>query len=437
MKVTGNGSATEFFSRNGGNNLLPPSTEAKTKYTSRVASLYKDEIQKRMAADAKGEPISSAVHFPGLGAAEAPAQKAGDDDFFDEWDKPAAAKSAAASTPAPPPSFGNRALSQAGSSKAASTSSDSVPTGSLVDAPSPAPAAPRTTTSSSLRASSASSGAGARRPGGGLGSSRTGSSASGGAMKLGGAKVGKLGVKKGAAPINFEEAARKAREEEERIARLGYDAQKEAEEAEAAQRAAELAVSLAASAVKAKGSAQATNVSGPVPSTAKAADKKPGAEVERLGMGFGRLGFGQVGAPGGAPKALAAKSNGASNGEDRIGVATGYMRSDGCSFFIFVGCTCQANQQKSPTMRGLNSLVRRVRFPFHLCLSMRRRLPFVCWIHSHQQRPIFRTWHVRSHSVRRGSAKAAVVPGPDVDQLERLLWTGRGRRSRRTGYGRW
>jgi ADP-ribosylation factor GTPase-activating protein 2/3 len=43
----------------------------------------------------------------------------------------------------------------------------------------------------------------------------------------------KLGAKKATTTINFEEAQRKALEEEERIKRLGYDKQREEEEARA------------------------------------------------------------------------------------------------------------------------------------------------------------------------------------------------------------
>jgi ADP-ribosylation factor GTPase-activating protein 2/3 len=50
------------------------------------------------------------------------------------------------------------------------------------------------------------------------------------ASKLGGSK---LGAKKASTGINFEEAQRKAVEEEERIKRLGYDKKKEEDEAAA------------------------------------------------------------------------------------------------------------------------------------------------------------------------------------------------------------
>lgn len=70
MKVGGNGNATEFFASHGGNHLLAPSTEGKLKYTSAVANLYKEELSKRALADAKGLPLSSPVHFPGLAASK-------------------------------------------------------------------------------------------------------------------------------------------------------------------------------------------------------------------------------------------------------------------------------------------------------------------------------------------------------------------------------
>lgn len=50
MKVGGNGSATEFFTRHGGSMLLNDS-DAKKKYTSRVAELYKEELAKRVKED--------------------------------------------------------------------------------------------------------------------------------------------------------------------------------------------------------------------------------------------------------------------------------------------------------------------------------------------------------------------------------------------------
>ena len=51
MKVGGNGSATDFFTRHGGASLLDDS-DVKRKYTSRVAELYKEELARRVKEDA-------------------------------------------------------------------------------------------------------------------------------------------------------------------------------------------------------------------------------------------------------------------------------------------------------------------------------------------------------------------------------------------------
>jgi len=51
MKVGGNASATEFFTRHGGSSLLSDS-DVKKKYSSRVAGLYLEELQKRIKEDA-------------------------------------------------------------------------------------------------------------------------------------------------------------------------------------------------------------------------------------------------------------------------------------------------------------------------------------------------------------------------------------------------
>lgn len=51
MKVGGNASATEFFTKHGGSSLLNDS-DTKKKYSSRVAELYKEELAKRAREDA-------------------------------------------------------------------------------------------------------------------------------------------------------------------------------------------------------------------------------------------------------------------------------------------------------------------------------------------------------------------------------------------------
>ncbi|KAF8997202.1 Arf GTPase activating protein [Cyathus striatus] len=51
MKVGGNASATEFFTKHGGSSLLTDS-DTKKKYSSRVAELYKEELARRVKEDA-------------------------------------------------------------------------------------------------------------------------------------------------------------------------------------------------------------------------------------------------------------------------------------------------------------------------------------------------------------------------------------------------
>jgi ADP-ribosylation factor GTPase-activating protein 2/3 len=50
MKVGGNASATDFFTKHGGLSLLSDS-DVKKKYSSRVAELYKEELAKRVKDD--------------------------------------------------------------------------------------------------------------------------------------------------------------------------------------------------------------------------------------------------------------------------------------------------------------------------------------------------------------------------------------------------
>ncbi|KAH9983596.1 hypothetical protein BJV77DRAFT_1042064 [Russula vinacea] len=218
MKVGGNGSATDFFTRHGGSSLLNDS-DTKKKYTSRVAELYREELVRRVKEDVAQSP--GGIFVDGVNTSKTSAQSgtADEEDFFSSWDKPAPSKpkDAAPAQPAGPPSIGR-------------PHSAPVPGG-----PPSAAAAPRTVTSSSLRANSASVAGGART----LTSSSTSSTGAGsgsGAPRP--AKKG-LGAKK-AAPVDFAEAERRAAAEAERIRQLGYDREREEAEAQAAREVAAL-----------------------------------------------------------------------------------------------------------------------------------------------------------------------------------------------------
>lgn len=102
--------------------------------------------------------------------------------------------------------------------------------------------------------------------------------------------------------LDFEEAERKAREEAERIEKLGYDPDAEA---------AEAATSSKAKTAEASAIVSPTPVSPPrggFGSTAK--PERSSQDMERLGMGVTRLGFGQVGAAAKKPAAQQKKMGG-------------------------------------------------------------------------------------------------------------------------------
>lgn len=129
-------------------------------------------------------------------AASASNTAAADDDFFNSFE----------SAPAPKPAA------------AAPTRPSVAPTAPKATS---ATAAPRTTSSASLRTASSATTSTTNAP-------RTINSAPK-AMKLG----SKLGARKASVTINFDEAERKAREEEARVAKLGYDRKKEEDERKA------------------------------------------------------------------------------------------------------------------------------------------------------------------------------------------------------------
>ncbi|CAO1623527.1 unnamed protein product [Sympodiomycopsis kandeliae] len=341
MKVSGNAAASDFFAKNGGNHLLAPSTEGKVKYTSQAALAYKEELKKRLVLDASPGQISDPVVFPGLNtnqqqhihissAAASDAGKGGgdddDDDFFDEWDddaaaakkekKKAAATAVAAKGPVPssqtslPPGIGRTR-----------PSANTPPAGKVVDAPGSAVvgAAPTPVTSSSLRGASrtsstlgavrsgASTPTGSNAGGGRSGSASplpTASGSTGGASKLGGVKRGGgLGAKRGGPAIDFEAAERRAKEEAEAKAAAVQEAEAHKEADKQAEAIAKQAIAAATEAQKAaqqqqqqQQTAAAANsnkqngaASGSRGPASPQRGGKASGEMDRLGMGFGKL----------------------------------------------------------------------------------------------------------------------------------------------------
>lgn len=206
--------------------------------------------------------------------------KSDPDNFFDSWDKPTIKRpTPPISRTATPPVVG-RAPSpflNAGSSNG--NGNGIARTGSpLVTSEGTAPAASRITSSAALRKTTA----GAPRKANVLGAKKT-----------------KLGAKKVTGDvIDFDAAEKKAKEEAERIAKLGYDPDAEDPTPKAA----------------ATKSADLPKIAAPTPVSpgrsgyGSKTHERSNSELERLGMGMGRLGFGQVG--GSKPAAAASKKMG-------------------------------------------------------------------------------------------------------------------------------
>ncbi|PFH56431.1 hypothetical protein XA68_16526 [Ophiocordyceps unilateralis] len=281
MKVGGNESATKFFQQNGGTAALN-SKDPKTKYQSNAATKYKDELKRRAARDAREFPGEVVVTESAETDATSPAAGDADDDFFSSWDKPAIKRpTPPVSRTATPPVIGRtpspflNAGNGAGKDLARSTS----PLSKTDDTGDAKPAASRITTSAALRKNTGST-AGAPRK----------------TNVLGAKKTSKLGVKKVTGDvIDFDEAEKKAKEEAERIAKLGYDPEAEEEQTTKATPSGAAAILSPSPMSPPRGGA--------------GSGQKSNAEVERLGMGVARLGFGQIGSGGKAAAAPTAKKN--------------------------------------------------------------------------------------------------------------------------------
>jgi ADP-ribosylation factor GTPase-activating protein 2/3 len=240
----------------------------------------------RMAAIAR-YPEEVVIAEGGEAAEGGSSPDADEDDFFSSWDKPAIKKPtpplSRTSTPPVVGRTGSPFLNAANGKEV--TRSTSPLTKSEGDSkPTAAPTVGRVTTSAALRKTTTT---GAPRK----------------ANVLGAKKTTKLGAKKITADlIDFDEAEKKAKEEAERREKLGYDP--EAEEKVAAAKAG-------ASKAESSSTIHSLTPVNPAPragyGSASRSREKSASEMERLGMGVARLGFGQIGGNKGA--AAAQKKN--------------------------------------------------------------------------------------------------------------------------------
>ncbi|KAI9888119.1 MAG: ADP-ribosylation factor GTPase activating protein, ER-Golgi transport [Watsoniomyces obsoletus] len=290
MKVGGNESATKFFQSNGGSAALA-SKDSKVKYESSAATKYKDELKRRAAIDAQEFPdevVVTEVATPAISDGTSTPAGETDDDFFSSWDKPSikrptppvsrtATPSGAGRTPPPHLSVGGN-----GNANGSARPKSPLATNETTSSDAPPTTTSRTTSSSAIRKSAVSS---APRKGNVLGAKR--------APKLGAKKVGAGEI------IDFEAAEKKAKEEAERAEKLGYDPEAEATAAMATEKAKESKTTASLSA----STESSSKIASPTPISPKKAGfggiapgrERSSSEMERLGMGIGRLGFGQMG----------------------------------------------------------------------------------------------------------------------------------------------
>ncbi|KAK3171209.1 hypothetical protein OEA41_003293 [Lepraria neglecta] len=283
MKVGGNESATKYFQSHGGTAALA-SKDPKTKYTSSAATKYKDELKKRAAADTRDYPeevvVTDVVAATPSDGTSTPAEPS--DDFFSSWDKPSIKR------PSNPPS---RTQTPPVISRTASPFLNPTANG---NGPSRSKSPLHGSESDSSKAPSRAVPSNVIRKSTGIGGPRK--------ANILGAKKTKLGAKKlGSEEVDFEAAEKKAKEEAERIEKLGYDPEAEEAASQKTMRSASVT--------------EKTKIAAPTPVNPSKAGYGPAkghertkSEMERLGMGMGRLGFGQVG--GSKPAAAAPKKMG-------------------------------------------------------------------------------------------------------------------------------
>jgi len=246
MTLGGNAAAKEYFNKYPGSD----SKDAKTKYSSKIGIAYKEKLAQKVKDDLIARPGKQGLENEETSKSSVStpvSANSAEDDFFNNWNQP---KKPTSSSLTWPQSGGPPVV---GLGSAANTT--------------------RTSTST-------------------LTANRPAKSTLTSARKTGMAtKPMKLGAKK-AGTISFEEAEARAKAEAERIEKLGFEAAEE-------ERLLKLAAEKAKAEAVAQGGAQAN--SGMNASAARTnyyqantADKTrvSSEDLERLGMGMGRMGFG-------------------------------------------------------------------------------------------------------------------------------------------------
>ncbi|KAF9084936.1 ADP-ribosylation factor GTPase activating protein, ER-Golgi transport [Mortierella sp. AM989] len=234
MSIGGNAAAREYFSKQPG----ADSKDAKTKYSSKSGTIYKEKLAQKVKEDMLANPGRLSVdhnleNANKSSAASTPLISSADDDFFNTWNQPKKATPSSSPQTNTPPTVGF------GSTRTSTAASR-----------------PVKSTLTSVRKTGAAS-----KP-----------------MKLGAKKAG---------GISFEEAEARAKAEAERIEKLGFEAVEE----ERLQKLANEKAKEEAS--RAPQNVESSNVRSNYYQSNTADKARTSSEdLERLGMGMGRMGFG-------------------------------------------------------------------------------------------------------------------------------------------------
>ncbi|KAF9436263.1 ADP-ribosylation factor GTPase activating protein, ER-Golgi transport [Entomortierella beljakovae] len=246
MTLGGNAAAREYFSKQPG----VDSKDAKTKYSSKIGTTYKEKLAQKVKDDMIAHPGKLTLDHHSEDANKSttstPMIPSAEDDFFNTWDQPKKSTPSASPLTSGPPIVG---FGSAASSSASRTSTT-------------AATRPVKSTLTSAR--------------------KTGTAT----------KPMKLGVKRVGA--NFEEAEARAKAEAERIEKLGFEAAEEERlQKLEAQRLREEAANRSSFGGGGSGS-ESSNVPSNYYSanTADKTSRVSSEDMERLGMGMGRMGFG-------------------------------------------------------------------------------------------------------------------------------------------------
>lgn len=274
MRVGGNKSAREFFSQNGGTRYLSPSCSAPEKYQSRPAKLYLEELRRRSVIDAQRFPDEAVLDTSNLTAGGSdPSSSTSSlnendkDSFFSNFDKPVRPVSRSALSPSPSPS---PSLSPSGSQASLSRAS---PVAGATSTASPQPRVVRKQPMTKPKSSivGGHSGPGKKR----------------------------IVAKKLDVDIDFDAAEKEAKEEEARIAQLGYNPSQSS--------SATTPSGLLPDEEPLPASISSRTTTTTTTSTSTTTTTKSTPTVEQTTQKFVRMGFGQTSAPTPPPSSSASK----------------------------------------------------------------------------------------------------------------------------------